>query len=68
MPEPEYIDVADQGTVVIEEERLQESWTNIPNTILRRSDVSPGAKLTYVMLLSYAHQKGSCFPGQGALA
>jgi hypothetical protein len=58
----------DQGTIVIAEERLQEGWTNIPNTILRRADVSPGAKLTYVMLLSYAHQKGSCFPGQVTLA
>src|SRR3954468_22371945 len=56
------------GVIVIEEERLRESFTQIPNTILRRTDVTPGAKLAYVMLLSYAWQKDSCFPGQETLA
>src|ERR687884_1242793 len=68
MPEEEYNAPPDQGTIIIEEERLRESWTSIPNTILRRTDVSPGAKLTYVMLLTYAYQKGSCFPGQETVA
>jgi len=54
--------------IVIEEERLRESFTQIPNTVLRRADVSPGAKLAYVMLLSYAWQKDSCFPGQDTLS
>lgn len=56
------------GSIVIEEPRLKESYTQIPNTILRLPDLSPGAKLTYVMLLSYAWQGGSCFPGQTKLA
>src|SRR4051812_9169287 len=67
MPTEEYTS-QDQGTIVIEEERLKESFTQIPNTILRRQELSPGAKLSYVMLLSYAHQKDSCFPGQEKLA
>ena len=57
-----------QAVIVIEEERLRERFTQIPNTILRRPDVTPGAKLTYVMLLSYAWQDDSCFPGQQTLA
>src|SRR5215212_12199669 len=57
-----------QGVIIIEEERLRERFTQIPNTILRRPDITPGAKLTYVMLLSYAWQKDSCFPGQATLA
>src|SRR3954463_10341643 len=56
------------GVIIIEEERLRESFTQIPNTILKRKDVSPGAKLTYVALLSYAWQQGSCYPGQATLA
>ena len=61
-------DRRNQGTIVIEEERLRERFTQIPNTILRRPDVTPGAKLTYVVLLSYAWQEDSCFPGQDVLA
>lgn len=53
---------------MIEEERLKESFTQIPNTILRRPEITPGAKLTYMLLLSYAWQQDSCFPGQATLA
>jgi hypothetical protein len=54
--------------IIIEEESLREDYTKVPNTILRRGDVSPGAKLAYVMLLSYAHSQDRCFPGQERLA
>jgi hypothetical protein len=56
------------GTIVVEDEALRSGFTQIPNAILRRPDVTPGAKLTYMALLSYAWQKGSCFPGQDTLA
>ncbi len=56
------------GTIVVEDETLRAGFTQIPNAILRRPDVTPGAKLTYMALLSYAWQKGSCFPGQDTLA
>jgi len=58
----------DLGVIIIEEASLRESFTQIPNTILKRKDLSPGAKLTYVSLLSYAWQQGSCYPGQATLA
>ena len=57
-----------RGTIVVEDETLRAGFTQIPNAILRRPDVTPGAKLTYMALLSYAWQKGSCFPGQDTLA
>lgn len=60
--------MSDQAEIVIEEESLKEDYTKIPNTLLKRSDISPGAKLAYVMLLSYAHKVDRCFPGQRRLA
>ena len=43
-------------------------FTQVPNAILRSSQLSPAAKLTYAMLLSYAWQNDYCFPGQERLA
>ena len=57
-----------QAVIVVEDETLREGFTQIPNALLRRSDLSPGAKLTYMALLSYAWQQGRCFPGQDRLA
>ena len=43
-------------------------FTQIPNCVLKSDKLSPGAKLTYTMLLSYAWDNGYCFPGQETLA
>ena len=43
-------------------------FTQVPNAILRSDKLSPAAKLTYAMLLSYAWQNDYCFPGQERLA
>jgi biotin operon repressor len=43
-------------------------FTQVPNVILKSSELSGGAKLAYAMLLSYAWQNDSCFPGQETLA
>ena len=43
-------------------------FTQVPNHILRSDTISPGAKLTFAMLLSYAWQNDYCFPGQERLA
>lgn len=58
----------DAGTIQIADEILRAGFTQIPNVVLRRRDLSTGAKLTYVALLSYAWQEGSCYPGQERLA
>ena len=43
-------------------------FTQVPNAILRSAKLTPAAKLTYAMLLSYAWQNDFCFPGQERLA
>lgn len=43
-------------------------FTQVPNALLRAKGVSQGAKLVYAMLLSYAWNNNSCFPGQDRLA
>ena len=43
-------------------------FTQVPNFILTKKDISVGAKLTYAMLLKYAWADKACFPGQLTLA
>jgi len=45
----------------------EKGFTQVPNAILRSKKISPGAKLAYSGLLSYAWDKESCFPGQDTL-
>ena len=45
-----------------------EGFTQVPNHILRSKKLSPGAKLAYAMLLSYAWNNEYCFPGQERLS
>ncbi len=61
-------DMSDSNTVVVEDAALRAGFTMVPNRILRAPGLSAGAKLTYALLLSYAWQDGSCFPGQERLA
>jgi hypothetical protein len=46
----------------------QKGFTQVPNHVLESENISPGAKLTYAMLLKYAWQNDFCFPGQDRLA
>jgi len=43
-------------------------FTQVPNFILTKEDISVGAKLAYAMLLKYAWSNDACFPGQLTLA
>src|SRR5258708_32816490 len=43
-------------------------FTQVPNFILTKSDISVGAKLVYAMLLKYTWDNDACFPGQLKLA
>ena len=43
-------------------------FTQVPNFILTKPDISVGAKLAYAMLLKYAWTDDACFPGQQKLA
>lgn len=46
----------------------QGGFTQVPNFILKKPDLSVGAKVAYAMFLSYAWHNDSCFPGQERLA
>jgi biotin operon repressor len=46
----------------------QRGFTQVPNYVLESERISPGAKLTYAMLLKYAWHNDFCFPGQERLA
>ena len=43
-------------------------FTQVPNFILTKPDISVGAKLGYTMLLKYAWADDACYPGQAKLA
>lgn len=43
-------------------------FTQVPNYVLESKKITPGAKLTYAMLLKYAWNNDLCFPGQERLA
>ena len=42
-------------------------FTQVPNHVLKSEKISPGAKLAYTMLLSYAWQNDYCFQAKNAL-
>jgi hypothetical protein len=43
-------------------------FTQVPNFVLTKKEISVGAKLAYAMLLKYAWDNDACFPGQLKLA
>jgi len=43
-------------------------FTQVPNFLLTKQELSVGAKLAYAMLLKYAWGDDACFPGQVRLA
>jgi biotin operon repressor len=55
------------NTLRVENEVLRRGFTIIPNYVLKSRELSRDAKLLYGILLSYAWQKGSCFPGYDTL-
>ena len=62
-------DVIEQNIRLVGGDALtQRGFTQVPNAILKAKDVSPGAKLAYTMLLSYAWHNNLCYPGQERLA
>ncbi len=61
-------DILEKHTIVVLNEALKHGFTQLPRYILRDKRLSFGARLTYAVLLSYAWQEDSCFPGQDRLA
>ena len=61
-------DILERHTIVVLNKALKHGFTQIPRYILRDKRLSFGARLTYAVLLSYAWQEESCFPGQDRIA
>jgi biotin operon repressor len=61
-------ELLEKHTVVILNEALRHGFTQLPNYVLRDKQLSFGARLSYAVLLSYAWQEESCFPGQDRMA
>jgi len=61
-------EILEQHTIVVLNEALKHGFAQIPRYVLCDKKLSFGARLTYAVLLSYAWQEGSCFPGQGRMS
>src|SRR5947208_6993994 len=60
--------ILEKNTIVVLNESLKQGFTQLPRYILKDKRLSFGARLTYAVLLSYAWEKDSCFPGQEKMA
>ena len=56
--------ILEKNTIVVQDAALKTGFIQLPNFILTDKKLSAYAKLSYALLLSYAWQKDSCFPGQ----
>lgn len=61
-------EILEKDTIVIDEPMLKQGLTVVPNYLFSLKNLSHGARLTYVLLLKYAWQENSCFPGVERLA
>lgn len=61
-------DILQKHTIVVLNEALKHGFTQLPRYVLKDKKLSFGARLTYAVLLSYAWQDDSCFPGQERMA
>lgn len=61
-------EIVAKHTIVVLNEALKHGFTQLPNFVLKDKTLSFGARLAYAVLLSYAWQAESCFPGQQRMA
>lgn len=57
-----------QGKLEILDKSLKKGFAQVPRAVLKADGLSRNAKCLYALLLDYAWQKDSCFPGQDKLA
>ena len=55
------------GTLVMEDQSLAYGFIQLPKQILWARNLSRDAKILYAVLLGYAWEQDSCFPGYGRL-
>ena len=51
----------DRSPIIVEDDALRGGFTQTPNEILKRTDISTGAKPSYMGLLSFAWQGTAVF-------
>ena len=61
-------EILEENTIIVLNEAMKHGFTQLPRFILKDKRLSFGARLTYAVLLSYAWQEGSCFPGQDRMS
>jgi hypothetical protein len=61
-------DILEKHTIIVLNQALKHGFAQIPRYVLQDKKLSFGARLTYAVLLSYAWQEDSCFPGQERMA
>ena len=61
-------DAPEQDGLGFRDPATARGFTTMPNWVFRLDGPSPGAKLLYGLLLSYAWQEERCWPGQRRLA
>jgi hypothetical protein len=61
-------EILQKHTIVVVNEALKHGFTQLPRYVLQDKRLSFGARLVYAVLLSYAWQEDSCFPGQDRMA
>ena len=66
-PDADDIDAQAAGTLAVANTALRGGFVLLPRTLLHAPGLSRDAKLLYAVLLSYAWQAGSCFPGYARL-
>jgi Helix-turn-helix domain len=62
---------AESGTIKLfagDAPLTDKAFAKLPKAIALSSELSPGAKLLYAILVDHAREKGRCFPGQDTLA
>jgi hypothetical protein len=55
---------SDQDVIEILDPVLRQGFAQLPRAVLKAPKLSRNAKCLYALLLDYAWQEGSCFPGQ----
>jgi len=71
MPEPQPPNddfTPEPGTLIIDDQSMRYGFVQLPKQVLWASNISRDAKLLYAVLLGYAWQEGSCFPGYDRLS
>jgi len=71
MPEPQPPNddfTPEPGTLIIEDQSMRYGFVQLPKQVLWAANLSRDAKLLYAVLLGYAWQEASCFPGYDRLS